>query len=143
MKALKDNFRPEFLNRIDEIVIFNKLGSDDIGRITRIMLRDLITRIEGLGVKIRFTDEVCKLLAEAGFDPVYGARPLKRAIQQKIEDSFSTALLEDRINPGDSIVCDAKDGEIVYLHDEENTSESIETDSDVHESDVDSSSETE
>ncbi len=128
MKALKDHFRPEFLNRIDEIVIFNKLGSEDITKITRIMLKDLIARIEGLGVKIRFTDEVCKLLAEAGFDPVYGARPLKRAIQQKIEDSFSTALLEDKINPGDSIVCDANDGEIVYLPEDEMSSENDESD---------------
>ena len=140
MRALKDNFRPEFLNRIDEIVIFNKLGSEDISKITKIMLKDLISRIEGLGVKIKFTDEVCTLLARAGFDPVYGARPLKRAIQQKIEDSFSTALLEDKINPGDSIVCDADGGEIVYLHEDEKSADDS-CEGGVSESDSDGSSE--
>ena len=114
MKALRDNFRPEFLNRLDEIIIFNKLTDKDIEKIARLMLSELCARIEKLGINIEFSDSACKYLAKAGFDPVYGARPLRRAIQQKVEDSFSTEMLEGRINAGDSVLCDEKDGEIVY-----------------------------
>ncbi len=114
MKALRDNFRPEFLNRLDEIIIFNKLTDKDIEKIARLMLSELCARIEKLGINIEFSDSACKYLAKAGFDPVYGARPLRRAIQQKVEDSFSTEMLEGRINAGDSVLCDEKDSEIVY-----------------------------
>ncbi len=114
MNALRDNFRPEFLNRLDEIVIFNKLSTSDIERITSLMLSDVSKRINNLGIEIEFSDEVCSHLAKVGYDPVYGARPLRRAIQQKIEDSFSTDMLEGNIKAGDKVLCSLLNDEIVY-----------------------------
>ncbi len=117
LKALRSNFRPEFINRLDEIVVFNKLTQSDIEKITGLMLREVTGRINKLGVEIEFTEDVCKYLAKTGFDAVYGARPLRRAIQQKIEDSFSTELLEGRINSGDKVICELSDEKIIYRSD--------------------------
>ncbi len=103
MKKLKDAFRPEFLNRLDDIIIFNKLSKDDIERITSIMLDELVRRISALEIKAKFDDAVVKMLAREGFDPVYGARPLRRAITRKVEDSFSNAMLSGNIKAGDSV----------------------------------------
>ncbi len=115
MNALRENFRPEFLNRIDEIVVFRKLNAEDIGKIAGIMLSEIAGRIEKLGVKIRFTDALVSSLAKTGFDPVYGARPLRRAIQRRIEDSFSTELLEGHIKAQDNVECGiGSDGEVTY-----------------------------
>ncbi|MBR6559160.1 MAG: ATP-dependent Clp protease ATP-binding subunit [Clostridia bacterium] len=114
MAALKATFRPEFLNRLDEIIVFNKLTETDIEAITRIMLKELTVRIESLGVNITFSDEAVTLLAKEGFDPIYGARPLRRAITRKIEDSFSEKMLEGKIKSGDSVTAVVKDGEIFY-----------------------------
>ncbi len=114
MEALKGYFRPEFLNRVDEIVVFRKLSDDDIGKIAHLMLSEIKKRITALGIEISFSDEVAKLLAKEGFDDVYGARPLRRAIQRKIEDSFSLELLEGSVKKGDSVTAVLKDGKIVY-----------------------------
>ena len=114
MAALKDLFRPEFLNRIDEIMVFNKLTEDEIATIAGKMLGDVADRIEKIGVKIHFTDELLKHLAKAGFDPVYGARPLRREIQRTVEDSFSEKMLAGDIKAGDSVTADIKDGKIVF-----------------------------
>ncbi len=114
MNALRDNFRPEFLNRLDEIVIFNKLSAADIEKITKLMLAEVTGRINKLDIEIEFSDEVCTHLAKIGYDPVYGARPLRRAIQQKIEDSFSTDMLEGNIKSGDRVLCTLLNSEIIY-----------------------------
>lgn len=114
MGALKELFRPEFLNRIDEIIVFNKLTEDEIAAIAGKMLGEVANRIEKIGVKIRFTDELIKYLAKAGFDPVYGARPLRREIQRTVEDSFSERMLSGEIKAGDNVTADIKDGKIVY-----------------------------
>ena len=114
MNALRDNFRPEFLNRLDEIVIFNKLSISDIEKITGLMLAEVTERVEKLNIKIEFSDEVCAHLAKVGFDPIYGARPLRRAIQQKIEDSFSTGMLDGSIKAGDKVLCTLLNDEIIY-----------------------------
>ncbi len=103
MSALKQAFRPEFLNRIDEIVIFHKLSDESIQKIARLMLGEITSRIESMNMKISFTDEVVSFLAKEGFDPVYGARPLRRAMQRKIEDSLSLELLEGKLGQGDII----------------------------------------
>ena len=113
-EALKGYFRPEFLNRVDEIVVFRKLSDEDIGKIASLMLGEITKRIENLGIKISFTDEVTKALAKEGFDEVYGARPLRRAIQRKIEDSFSIELLEGKVKKGDKVVAKINDGTILY-----------------------------
>ena len=114
LAALRATFRPEFLNRLDEIIVFNRLSENDIEEITKIMLRELTKRIGELGVEISFDDEAVKFLAKEGFDPVYGARPLRRAITRKVEDTFSGEMLEGRIKAGDKVLVTAKDGEIRY-----------------------------
>jgi len=114
MAALRETFRPEFLNRIDEIIVFSRLGEDDIRRIASLMLGEVAKRIESLGVSISFSDEVVALMAKQGMDEVYGARPLRREIQRAIEDSFSTAMLEGRVKAGDSVSAVVEDGAVVY-----------------------------
>ncbi len=114
MDALKATFKPEFLNRLDEIIVFNKLTDADIRKITSIMLRDVEKRVDALGVKISFTDEAVAALAKEGFDPVYGARPLRRAIVRKVEDRFSEEMLAGNITEGDEVVADFREGGIVF-----------------------------
>ncbi len=112
--SLKNLFRPEFLNRIDEIVVFHKLSDENIKQIASLMLGEIAGRINNMGITISFSDEVVEYLAKEGFDPVYGARPLRRAIQRKLEDSFSIQLLEGNIKGGDKVKATLVDGSIVY-----------------------------
>jgi ATP-dependent Clp protease ATP-binding subunit ClpC len=111
---LRDTFRPEFLNRIDEIIVFNKLTDEDIAKIARIMLNEVKQRIASAGIEIEFGDDVTALMAKEGTDPVYGARPLRREIQRRIEDSFATEMLENKVRAGDSVRARVEDGKIVY-----------------------------
>ena len=117
MSALKHTFRPEFLNRIDDIIIFNSLGEEDIQRIASLMLEDVKRRIEGLGITVSFDPSVSALLAREGFDAAYGARPLRRAIVRMVEDAFSTEMLEGRIAAGDRVLASAEDGSIHFSKD--------------------------
>ncbi len=103
LDALKNTFRPEFLNRIDEIVVFHKLSDENIKQIARLMLSEITKRIEQQNIGISFCDDVIEQLAKEGFDPVYGARPLRRAMQRKIEDSLATELLDGSIKPFDKV----------------------------------------
>ena len=114
MGALKETFRPEFLNRIDDIIVFNSLASQDIEKIATLMLRDVQSRIEGLGIKIEFDPSVPALLAKEGFDPTYGARPLRRAIVRMVEDTFSTEMLEGKFRSGDSVRSVAEENKISF-----------------------------
>ncbi|MBQ8371026.1 MAG: ATP-dependent Clp protease ATP-binding subunit [Clostridia bacterium] len=114
MDALKHTFRPEFLNRVDEIIIFDKLTDENIRAIASIMLSDVTKRIESLGIAVTFTDDVVAALAKEGFDPVYGARPLRRAIVRKIEDTFSEAMLRGDVKPGDHVTAVMGDDGIRY-----------------------------
>ena len=115
MAALRETFKPEFLNRLDEIIIFNKLSDADIEKIARIMLEEIRARIEGIGVHITFDDAAVEYLAREGFDPIWGARPLRRAIQRKVEDSFASEMLDGgRIKAGDTVRATVRDGAIVY-----------------------------
>lgn len=107
---LKKEFRPEFLNRLDDIIVFHKLSRDDILKIAFNMLKNLSKRAEALGVEVEFDESVAKQVAEVGFDPVYGARPLRRAIQSNVEDALSEKLLEGEIQKGDKITFVYKDG---------------------------------
>lgn len=93
-KALKTAFRPEFLNRIDDIIRFSRLQPDDITQITRLMLDDLCQRVAKDGITLEFGEDVVAYLAEVGYSPLHGARPLRRAIVRLVEDSLSIALLE-------------------------------------------------
>ena len=110
MTEVREHFRPEFINRIDEIVIFNSLGSEAIRRIAAIQLKSLQTRVAAQDVTLEVTDEAMAELAEVGFDPHYGARPLKRAIQDHIENRLAMVMLEGSAGPGDTIRVGAKDG---------------------------------
>ncbi|MDW8313131.1 MAG: ATP-dependent chaperone ClpB [Burkholderiales bacterium] len=114
MAEVKQHFRPEFVNRIDEIVVFHGLGKDHIKGIAKIQLGRLEARLAKLDLKLELSDAALEVLCEAGFDPVYGARPLKRAIQQTIENPLSKELLAGKYPPGATVRVDAKAGEIVF-----------------------------
>ena len=113
-ESLKSTFKPEFLNRLDEIIIFNKLTDEDIQRIASLMLKEVGRRTEALGISISFTPKAVAYLAKEGFDPVYGARPLRRAIVRRVEDPLSEEMLAGNIASGDSVICDERDGRIVF-----------------------------
>jgi ATP-dependent Clp protease ATP-binding subunit ClpB len=110
MGEVKTHFRPEFVNRIDEIVVFHALDEKNIASIARVQLKYLEKRLHGMDMAIEFSDAAVAEIAKAGFDPVYGARPLKRAIQQQVENPLSKAILEGRFGPKDTILVDAKNG---------------------------------
>lgn len=109
-KALKKTFSPEFLNRLDDVIIFNSLSREDIHKIIDISMLSLLKRIEEMGYKITLSDKAKDFLAEKGFDPQYGARPLNRAIQKYLEDQIAEEILRGDINEGDTLVGDYKDG---------------------------------
>jgi len=114
MDALRATFRPEFLNRIDEIVMFNSLGPEEIQKIVGIQIEILGTRLEANKISLELTDEAKEFLARTGFDPVYGARPLKRTIQHLIQDPLAVKILEGSVKDGDHIKVDVRDGQVVF-----------------------------
>jgi len=114
MGDLKKTFKPEFLNRVDEIIVFNQLEQKDIEEIAKRMLASLKKRVDDLEIKLDFTDEAVTAIAKAGFDKVYGARPLRRAIQQKIEDPLSELILENKITKGGKCTVNFKNDEFVF-----------------------------
>ncbi|OWW21701.1 ATP-dependent chaperone ClpB [Noviherbaspirillum denitrificans] len=114
MAEVKTHFRPEFVNRIDEIVVFHGLDEKHIGSIARIQLQVLERRLAKMDIRLEVTDGALQKIAEAGFDPVYGARPLKRAIQQEIENPLSKRILEGKFGPKDVVSVAARNGELVF-----------------------------
>ncbi len=114
LSELKNVFRPEFLNRVDDIIVFNKLSKDEIKQIARKMLETVEQRLADMDIKISFTDEAVSAIADAGFDENYGARPLRRAIQTKIEDKLSEQMLEGKVTENSEVVCDYSDNEFVF-----------------------------
>ncbi|HWR22966.1 MAG TPA: ATP-dependent Clp protease ATP-binding subunit [Feifaniaceae bacterium] len=115
MEELKRTFRPEFLNRVDEIILFHSLEKDQTLEIVKLMLKSVIERLTGRGIKLSITPEVETYLAEAGFDPTYGARPLRRAIQHQVEDSLSEEILSGRVQLGDSVEAVMQDGKLCWV----------------------------
>ena len=113
MKELKNTFRPEFLNRVDDIIVFHSLEKQDISEIARRMLETLSKRVAQLDITLIFDESAVQKTADAGFDPVYGARPLKRVIQQQIEDKLSEQMLEGKVTTGKKYICKAENGEFV------------------------------
>ena len=118
MEAVRGHFRPELLNRIDEVVIFNPLSQEQIKRIVDIQLRGLRERLAARKIELVLTDSAKELLAVEGFDPVYGARPLKRAIQQHVVQPLALRLLRGEFLDGATIVVDAHDGQFEFGHEE-------------------------
>ena len=114
MAEVRSHFRPEFINRIDEIVVFHGLDEKNIGAIAKIQLAILEKRLGKMDMALEITDAALQKIAEAGYDPVYGARPLKRAIQQQIENPLSKLILQGRFGPKDVIHVDAENGELTF-----------------------------
>jgi ATP-dependent Clp protease ATP-binding subunit ClpB len=112
--ALGEFFRPEFLNRIDEVVQFKPLTREQIADIVELQLTRLRARLAERGLQLDLTDAAKEVLAEAGWDPAYGARPLKRALQRLIENPLALRLLEGDFGEGDTIRVDAQNGELVF-----------------------------
>ncbi len=113
-EALRQHFRPEFLNRVDEIIIFDRLSEDDLKKIVEIQLRRLTKRLEQQKITLELTDAAKALLGREGYDPVYGARPLKRAIQKEILDPLSLDILEGKFHEGQTIRVDAKNDALSF-----------------------------
>jgi ATP-dependent Clp protease ATP-binding subunit ClpB len=114
MEALKAHFRPEFLNRVDDVVIFHSLTREDLRAIVDIQLKKLVTRLAGQDLHLELTDAARDLLARLGYDPVYGARPLKRAIQKELENPLAVKVLDGSFGPGATIKADAQDGRVEF-----------------------------
>ena len=112
--ALKVHFRPEFLNRIDEVIVFHELSRDEVVQIVDLMVRRVSDQLMSQGIALELTDAAKVLLAEKGYDPTLGARPLRRAIQQQIEDPLSERILWKEFRVGETVVVDVEDGEIVF-----------------------------
>ncbi|HMQ04667.1 MAG TPA: ATP-dependent chaperone ClpB [Pyrinomonadaceae bacterium] len=114
LKVLRDHFRPEFLNRIDDTVVFSQLGREQIAQIIDIQLEKLRRNLEDRGISVELTDPARELIIENGYDPVYGARPLKRSIQTLIQNPLAVKLLNGEINPGETVRLSAENGMMVF-----------------------------
>src|SRR6266436_3036546 len=114
MDALRAHFRPEFLNRVDEIIIFDRLSEEDLKKIVEIQLRHLTKRLEQQKIRLELSDSAKTLLAREGYDPVYGARPLRRVIQREILDLLSIDILDGKVREGQTAYVDVKDGKLKF-----------------------------
>jgi ATP-dependent Clp protease ATP-binding subunit ClpC len=114
MQILQRSFRPEFINRIDEIIVFRALTAEQLVEITWLMLDRLTRRLRAQEIEVEFTDDAVGLLAEEGFDPEYGARPLRRTIQRLVENELSRMVLSGEVQPGNTITVDAADGQLRF-----------------------------
>jgi ATP-dependent Clp protease ATP-binding subunit ClpC len=114
MAELKRTFRPEFLNRIDEIIVFHSLNKEHIKQIVSLMINGLSKRLEAMNINIQVDNKAMELLADSGFDPVYGARPLQREIRRRIEDKLSEELLKGTIKKSDTIKITSDDKELMF-----------------------------
>jgi ATP-dependent Clp protease ATP-binding subunit ClpC len=114
LNELKSAFKPEFLNRVDDIIVFKKLTKDEIAEIAQKMLKTLSNRLKELEIEIEFHKSVVDELAESGFDAVYGARPLRRAIQSRVEDVLSEKILDGSIVKNSKVLCLLENNEFVF-----------------------------
>ncbi|MGL5347090.1 MAG: ATP-dependent Clp protease ATP-binding subunit [Peptostreptococcaceae bacterium] len=114
MGELKQRFRPEFLNRIDDIIVFHSLTEDHISEIVKLMTKEVIQRLKNMNISLEMSEEAVRLIAKAGSDLEYGARPLKRAIQKELEDQLSEAILKGDVKKGDIVVAELEDNKIVF-----------------------------
>ena len=114
MEELKKQFRPEFLNRIDDIIVFHSLNKDDISRIVKLMCKTLIKRLEDMTIKLEMDEDAIDLIAKSGFDLEYGARPLKRSIQKELENELSELILQGAIKSGDIVEATVKEGKMTF-----------------------------
>jgi ATP-dependent Clp protease ATP-binding subunit ClpB len=115
MEVVGSHFRPEFINRIDDVVVFHPLGREQIRAIAGLQVRILQRRLQERDITLQLTDAALDLLGESGFDPVYGARPLKRAIQTQLENPLAQEILAGRFGPGDVVEVDVQDGKLAFV----------------------------
>ena len=113
-EILQTTFKPEFLNRIDDTVIFHRLSRSDLGRIVDLQVDQLAGRLREKGIEIQLTDDARTLLGNLGYDPTYGARPLKRVISKQLIDKLALKLLEGQFTDGDTVRVDAAEGELAF-----------------------------
>jgi ATP-dependent Clp protease ATP-binding subunit ClpB len=116
MDALRDHFRPEFINRLDEIVVYQRLGRENLRRIVDIQLGSLASRLKNRDLGLELSDAAKDFIAEVGWDPQFGARPLKRAIQKHLEDVLARRVLAGEFIPGETILVDRKGPELTFEH---------------------------
>jgi ATP-dependent Clp protease ATP-binding subunit ClpC len=116
LQAMKNVFRPEFINRLDATVVFHSLSKENIREIVENEMKQVVTQLAIKGVKLEMATSALDWIGEKGYDPVFGARPLRRVIQNEIEDRLSEALLEERFNEGDTIKVDIQNDEIVMTN---------------------------
>jgi ATP-dependent Clp protease ATP-binding subunit ClpB len=114
MDGVRATFKPEFVNRLDEIVEFHQLTRDEIAQIVELQVAKLAERVREKGVEVELTDDARTLLGNLGYDPTYGARPLKRVIQKRLVDKLALKLLEGEFQPGDRVLVDAAEGELTF-----------------------------
>ena len=114
MGAVQSAFRPEFLNRIDDVIVFDRLTRDDLRRIVEIQLRLIEDRLAARRLDLAVSDDALDLLADRGYDPVYGARPLKRALQRDVADRLAVSILEGGYAEGDTVKVSVSEGELVF-----------------------------
>jgi len=117
-KALKNAFRPEFMNRIDEIILFSSLSKEDMLEIVDLQMEDIRKRLEEHGLEVELTEQARKWMADKGYDPAFGARPLKRALQKYVESPLSISLLSGEFSQGDTVLVDIKDDEVIFRNKE-------------------------
>jgi ATP-dependent Clp protease ATP-binding subunit ClpB len=111
---LRNHFRPEFLNRVDDVVVFRPLSREDLDRIVELQIKRLDQLLAGKQLILKLTPEARQLLADRGYDPVYGARPLKRVIQRLLQNPMAMAVLEGRFAPGDTILVHKEDDHLSF-----------------------------
>jgi ATP-dependent Clp protease ATP-binding subunit ClpB len=114
MDALRAHFRPEFINRVDEIIIFHALAREQMRHIVDIQLRGLVKRLEDRKIRVDLTDRAKDLIIEEGYDPTYGARPLKRTIQRRVLDPLAIKVLEGQFREGDTVSIDVTAGDLTF-----------------------------
>ena len=114
MTEVRKTFRPEFINRLDGIIVFHELDEEQIRSIVDLMIRDLQKRLEDRKINIELTDAAKAWLAKTGFDPVYGARPLRRAVERYIENPLSSMILKGEAKAGDTVLVDVKDEQLTF-----------------------------
>jgi ATP-dependent Clp protease ATP-binding subunit ClpB len=113
-EVLASTFKPEFLNRIDDTVIFHRLSKADIGRIVELQVAQLVGRVRERGIEIELSEDARTLLGNLGYDPTYGARPLKRVVQKQLVDKLALKILEGEFGEGDTVRIDAADGVLTF-----------------------------
>lgn len=118
MERMKSVFRPEFLNRLDEIIVFHSLNEDELGQIVELLVDQVKARINEQGLELELTENAKKQIIKEGYDPAFGARPLKRAIQRTIEDKVSEEILKGNIKTGDKVLVDIEEDHVVVRKNE-------------------------